>query len=519
MPPEQNCPFDVTPLDQSALTEVPKFNNLVYTNQDFFSMKSRLVQFIREQFPNDFNDFVESSLAIMLIENFAFIADLLSFKIDQIANEVYIDTVAEVENAFRLAQIVGFQPTPPIAATALFAASLLQNLTVDVTIPAGISVDLVAEGRTITFELFLADSNNEPMFEEDIIIPAGNVANTSIVGVEGQTFTDSFSGTGEANQTYTLANSSVIFDSIRVDIDGVRWTQVDFFTDSQPRREYRVQFDSSYTAFIIFGNNKGGIIPGNGSVIAVTYRSGGGTVGNIVTGAASFQRNISVPNLQFFVPVNFTNYTKAMHGYNGDGVEEIRNKLPLFIKTQNRAVTGEDYKILADQFITPYNGQIGKATAVLRNHGCAGNVIDIFVLALDANQMLMEASSILKTMLFDELQIKKMITDFICIRDGVVLEVDVHIDVTLDKTFRKLKEEIDTKINRRINKFFSLSNWDYGQVLRDSDLLKVLSDVKEVNTYDISFLTNDPNNQGQTVTTKYFEIIRPDQVILNYVFV
>ena len=519
MPVEQNCPFDITPLDQSKLTEVPKFNNLVYANQDFHSMKPRLVQFIKERFSNDFNDFVESSLAIMLIENFCFLSDLLSFKIDQIANEVFIDTVAEVENAFRLAKLVGFKPTPPISATTLFSASLLQILTVDVIVPPGLSVELVSEGTTINFELFLADSNNNPIFEDDIIIPAGNTVNTSIVGVEGRTFTDTFSGTGASGQSYLLNNGSVIFDSVRVDVDGVRWTEVDFFTDSQPRREYRVEFDSSYNAFVIFGNNKGGLIPGNGSIIRVIYRSGGGTIGNIITGAAAFQRNIEVPNLQFFLPVNFTNYTRGQNGYNGDGVEDIRNKLPLFIKTQDRAVTGEDYKILSEQFITPYNGQIGKATAVLRNHGCAGNVVDIFILGLDANQQLVEVSDILETMLYDYLLTKKMITDFVCLRDGVVLSVDVHIDVTLDKAFRKLKDEIDAKIKRRIDKFFVLSNWDYGQSLRDSDLVKGLSDVKEVSLYDISFLTNDPNNQGQIVTSKYFEIIRPDQITLNYVFV
>jgi hypothetical protein len=45
-------------------------------------MKTRLVEFIRQKYSTEFNDFVESSLAIMLIENMAFIADTLSFKMD-----------------------------------------------------------------------------------------------------------------------------------------------------------------------------------------------------------------------------------------------------------------------------------------------------------------------------------------------------------------------------------------------------------------------------------------------------
>jgi hypothetical protein len=52
------------------------------------------VDFIKEKFADEFTDFVESSLAIMLIENWAFLADTLSFKIDQVANEIFIDTVS-----------------------------------------------------------------------------------------------------------------------------------------------------------------------------------------------------------------------------------------------------------------------------------------------------------------------------------------------------------------------------------------------------------------------------------------
>ena len=75
------------------------------SNQDFWSMKSRLVDFIRTRFTTNFNDFVESDLAIMLMELYAFLADTQSFKTDQIANEIFIDTVTEIENAFRLVNI------------------------------------------------------------------------------------------------------------------------------------------------------------------------------------------------------------------------------------------------------------------------------------------------------------------------------------------------------------------------------------------------------------------------------
>ena len=129
-----NCPIQVNPYDQSGLSKNSPVFSLNYTNQDFYSMKTRLVNFINERFgeegtqiPEAFNDFVESDLAIMLIENWAFLADTLSFKMDQITNELFIDTVNEVENAFRLSRLVGFKPQPPIASRSLWSVETKQS--------------------------------------------------------------------------------------------------------------------------------------------------------------------------------------------------------------------------------------------------------------------------------------------------------------------------------------------------------------------------------------------------------
>jgi hypothetical protein len=518
-----DIPFEIKPYDKDKVVRPPNIQNLNYTNQDFFSMKTRLVDFINERFgsngtvlPNTFNDFVESSVAIMLIENWAFLADTLSFKIDQIANELFIDTVTETENAFRLAKLVGFKPTPPIAARSFWVATINNVLTTDLVLPTPVPVDIVSGGTPTRMELFPANSNNVPLLDENIIIQAGSTSNQNIIGLEGRTVTDVLTGTGDSSQTFTLVSSPVIFDSIRVDVDGIRWDQVDYFTDSQPRREYRVEFDSAFQAVLIFGNNRAGMIPSRGSRIQVTYRIGGGTVGNIITGFVNTQRMADVPGFSFAVPVTLRNYTKGEFGYDGDTIEDVRRKLPLWLRTQNRAVTGEDYKVLADQFSTAYHGKIGKSTAVLRNHGCAGNIVDLYVLASDSTDTLVEAGSDLKVDLNDELTLKKMLTDFVCIKDGVVIAVDVSVDLTLDKFYRKFELELRTNILNKINSFFSINNWEYGQTLRDTEIVKELSGFKEIQLIDVSFTTNDPENSGNIVTTRFFEIIRPSDIVISF---
>jgi hypothetical protein len=519
-----DCPADIKPFSQSEELKTPNFFNINYTNQDFWSLKARLVDFIRERFgargtvlPNTFNDLVESSIAIMLIENWAFIGDTLSFKIDQIFNEIFIDTVTEVENAFRLAKLIGFTPTPPIAARSKWIAQINNVLTTDISIPTPIRIDIPSAERPTSIELYAADADYQPLFDEEIIIPAGSKFNQSIVGLEGRTTEEEYSGTGQVAQTIALAFSPVIFDSVRVEVDGQIWDQVEYFTDSQARKEYRVEYNSNYEAFVMFGNNRTGMIPSNGSRIAVTYRVGGGTVGNIVTGSIETQKQVVVDGLDFTVPITYRNHSKGEFGYDGDTIDDIRRKLPRWVRTQNRAVTGEDYKTLTDQFATPYNGQIGKSTAVLRNYGCAGNIIDLYVLARGDGDTLEEASNELKVDLIEELNTKKMLTDFICVRNGVVKIVDVAIDVTLDKFHRKFEKEIKENLTKKVNSFFSINNWDYGQTLRDTDLIKEMADMREIQSFQITYITED-GESNTVVTPKFNEIIRPDGINISFVY-
>jgi len=513
-----NCPFDVTPYSQSNNIVTPNIFNLNYTNQDYWSMKTRLINFIKQNFDKDFADFVESSLGIMLIENWAFIADTLSFKMDQIANEVFIDTVTELENAFRLAKLVGFNPQPPIASSSLWTATLNNPVLSDLVIPAPFGLSVGIGTANLQIELYPADSHNNPILDQDIIIPAGSVVNASIVGLEGSTRTQPATGTGAVAQSITLPQFPVIYDSVRVRVDGVTWDVVDYFTDSQPRRECRVEFDSLYKAYVIFGNSRAGMIPSNGSAIDITYRIGGGAIGNVVSNTITKQTVISVNSIEYPIPVSFSNYTKGQYGYDGDTIEDIRNKLPGWIRTQQRAVTGLDYKTIADQFVTPYQGKIGKSTVALRNYGCSGNIIDLYVLAQEGTDGLSEASDELKVELESHINNVKMLTDFVCIKNGVVISVDVSIDVVLDRFYRKFENELKTKIQNRISQFFSLPKWDYNQDLKDNNLLKSVSDLKEIKRTDITFTTNDPKNGGSSVTTKYYEIIRPDVIDISFTY-
>ena len=521
-----NCNY-AQPLSQSQDIRTPNLFSLNYTNQDFWSLKQRLVLFIQQNFPDDFNDFVESSLAIMLIENWAFLADTLSFKMDQIVNELFIGTVTEVENAFRLAELVGFQPTPPIAASASFSMTLGSLLSVDMVIPVPVEVSVAITTTTnststtssTTYEIFNQNADGTPDYTDNIIIPAGSFSNTALIGVEGITRIEQFSGTGQSNQSYQLTESPVIYGTISVSVNGVGWQLVDYFTDSQQRLEFMVSYDSNYNAFVMFGDAKAGLQPSNGSIIQIRYRVGGGQIGNIVSGAINTSLPFLVPGMQITIPVAITNYTAGQYGYNGDGIEDIRRKLPAYIRTQNRIVTGGDLQTLSNQFVTTTNGQVAMSTAALRNYGCSGNIIDLFILANGGMNTLQTASDGLKEQLSTYLSQYKMMTDYICIKDGEILSIDVQVDLNVNSFFQKFNDEIITNATNQINNYFALANLAFGQDLQSGDIVQTLASVREIERSTITFINPmDPNNAGSMVTPLYYQVIVPDLITINITY-
>jgi hypothetical protein len=117
----------------------------------------------------------------------------------------------------------------------------------------------------------------------------------------------------------------------------------------------------------------------------------------------------------------------------------------------------------------------------------------LYILAKDGLDGLQEASDPLKFELSEYMDSKKMLTDYLCIKDGVVLLVDVNLDITIDKFFRKFKEELEKKIIARIDSFFVLSSWEYGRNLKEAELVRVLSDMREI---------KDVFNDGNVYTVK-----------------
>lgn len=506
------------PISIGNVLKRPDLKNISYTAFDFYSIKARVIEYVKKRFPDDFNDFVESDLGIMLIELWAFMADLISFKLDLNANEVFIDTVSQRKNVHRIAKLVGYPVRPPRPSTTRISATVSDPYSFDIKINRGFFVSVPSrDGQPLSFELYSADEEWNPLFDEDIILPAGSTTNLSIIAIEGTSSNVQFVSDGTRFQSFLINTNNILENSIEVFVDNQKWTQVDFFTENDNGPYYRVEYDENNRALIIFSDDNRGRIPSQGSEIVVNFRYGGGSRGNINAGLINQIINVTSDLVPGSIPVIINNYTKGEGGEVAETIDEIKTKLPLWVKAQNRAVTGEDYSALSESFSTQFHGRVGKAIAVLRNSGCSGNIIDIYCLQLDTESTLKTSNSTLKRELLNFINSKKMLTDFVCIKDAVQVFQNININVTINKFYTEFKKDIFDQIVEKVNEFFSLNRWEIGQPLRRYDLIQILNSIPTIASVSVELIRNNQNLivSDDTIMVDFWKIIRPGNININ----
>src|ERR1700753_663966 len=147
----------VCPCDAAAATapinNLPGLSQVVYRAGDFNDFRRALLtplladpgQPALEQSLNAWQSGVGSDpavadLAVMMVEWWAYIADILTFYNERIVNESYLRTAMLPESPSMLIRLLGYRPRPAIAATGTLAAlttpSVLPGQTV--MLPAGL---------------------------------------------------------------------------------------------------------------------------------------------------------------------------------------------------------------------------------------------------------------------------------------------------------------------------------------------------------------------------------------------
>jgi len=329
---------------------------------------------------------------------------------------------------------------------------------------------------------------------------AAQVYDTRIALIQGQTVTDRFISPAATTLSYTikLSRTPVIDNSIVMQINGETWTQVTSMAVTLSTDQvFEAKTLSSGQTVCVFGDGTfGAVVPTEATVIA-TYRIGGGASGNIQTGAVdtSITGIIAVTNTP--VSIALTNTAAGVGGQDAMTLEEARVAIPAYIKTNDRAVTSDDYRTLAMNFSNQY-GTVKYARSVVRiqNSLLEGNTVVIYAWAQGTTGGLTSLNATLKSTLQTYMQTKAVGTDYVIISNGTTRPLPLSLRFKVFEGFNATTTRslvLDT-VQSILNGMLP------GDTLFFSNLMAKLDTVYGVDTVNISTPITDltPDNPNET---------------------
>ena len=69
------------------------YRNADFQSYDFDNLRRTMISYIRENYPEDFTDYIESSEYMALVDAVAFLGQSLSFRLDLASRENFIELI------------------------------------------------------------------------------------------------------------------------------------------------------------------------------------------------------------------------------------------------------------------------------------------------------------------------------------------------------------------------------------------------------------------------------------------
>ncbi len=156
------------------------FREADFQSFDYETLRKSMIEYLRTYYPEDFNDYTDSSEFIALIDLIAFLGQSLAFRADLNARENFIDTAERRDSILKLARLVSYNPKRSIPATGFLKFDSVST-TETVFDSTGINLSKVVVNWN--------DSTNENWLEQFTAILNSSLIATQAIGKPGATKT------------------------------------------------------------------------------------------------------------------------------------------------------------------------------------------------------------------------------------------------------------------------------------------------------------------------------------------
>lgn len=311
-----------------------EINKVKYIAEDFDTYRNEATFYYQNNYPEDFNNLINTDMGNALMDQLAFAMGSISFMVNRRASELFLATARLNKSVVKLARMLGYPIKPASPATTdavlLFSEPTIAPITIDKGFQFQGPGDIVYEYRN----------------DAEIIIPLGSTQ-FQLPLKEGRSVVTTFISDGSENQQFSLLgipeNQFLYSDSFRVSVDGIPWDRLDLIR-YESTNTYEVLFVDSPPK-IRFGDGIAGKIPPKDSQITIEYCYGFGANGSIGTNQISSsidQISINGVNVSFSIENNVSNI-----GENPEDIRHVKSFASAFFRTQNAAVVKSDYDTIS----------------------------------------------------------------------------------------------------------------------------------------------------------------------------
>tara|TARA_B110000908_G_scaffold8286_1_gene10252 strand:+ start:6552 stop:10025 length:3474 start_codon:yes stop_codon:yes gene_type:complete len=103
------------------------YRNADFKSYDFDNLRRTMINYIRQNYPEDFNDYIESSEYLALIDLIAFLGQNIAFRTDLNARENFLELAERRESVLRLARTLSYNPKRNQASNGLLKIESLKT--------------------------------------------------------------------------------------------------------------------------------------------------------------------------------------------------------------------------------------------------------------------------------------------------------------------------------------------------------------------------------------------------------
>jgi len=103
------------------------FKQANFKSYDYDTIRSAMVDYIQNNYPENYNDWIQSSEFTSLVELIAFLGHNLSFRVDLASRENFLSTAERRASVLRIADFLGYTPSRSVAAQGLLKVTSVKT--------------------------------------------------------------------------------------------------------------------------------------------------------------------------------------------------------------------------------------------------------------------------------------------------------------------------------------------------------------------------------------------------------